>query len=496
MKNSEFIEKLKGTIHRFGLLKKGDRVVVALSGGPDSVALLYGLLAIQPEFGLRLYVAHLNHKLRGDESDEDERFAKELAVRLKLKCFSKRIDVKREAKRKKVSIEEGAREIRYRYLQKLANQIKADKIAVGHQADDQAETFLMRLLRGAGGAGLSGIPAKRGKIIRPLIQIRREEIEKFLKANKIPYRLDSSNYLTDYFRNKIRLTLLPKIKEDFNPKIVESLNRTADIISLQQEYIEKRCERILVDIGKKRRSKIILDLKEFTSYDICLQREVIRLCVRELKGDFNQLVRRIPPRRAQTSPRLGASVWTLCGSFESVDRAINLIHSYGSCGQKKSGKKVKLVNKIWMEVSGKEFVFYKEEKKEYNYPLTLPGEVNLKDWGIKTKGEILKGKSVPKNLFHQNQNIAFLDWEKLKNPFCLRSRRRGDKFKPMGMKGTKSLADFLIDAKVPRHLRDEVAIFTSKGKIVWVVGYRISDEFKVTHKTKKVLKVEVSVPDS
>ena len=482
MENEDFIEKLKGTIHRFDLLKKGDRVLVALSGGPDSVALLYALLAIQPEFGLRLYVAHLNHKLRGAESDEDEKFAKELAVRLKLKCFSKRIDVKREAKRKKVSIEEGAREIRYRYLQKLADQIKADKIAVGHQADDQAETFLMRLLRGAGGAGLSGIPAKRGKIIRPLIQIRRGEIEKFLKANKIPYRLDSSNYLTDYFRNKIRLTLLPKIKEDFNPKIVESLNRTADIISLQQEYIEKRCERILVDIGKKRRSKIILDLKEFTSYDICLQREVIRLCVRELKGDLNQLVRRIPRLRR--------------GSFESVDRAINLIHSYGSCGQKKSGKKVKLVNKIWMEVSGKEFVFYKEEKKEYNYPLTLPGEVNLKDWGIKIKGEILKSKSEHQNLFHGNQNIAFLDWEKLKKPFCLRSRRRGDKFKPLGMKGTKSLADFLIDTKVPRHLRDEVAIFTSKGKIAWVVGYRISDEFKVTDKTKKVLKVEATVADS
>jgi tRNA(Ile)-lysidine synthase len=480
MKENKFIEKLRETIRRFDLLEKGDRVVVALSGGPDSVALLYGLFVIQPEFGLKLYVAHLNHKLRGAESDEDERFVKELASRLKLKFFSKRIDVKGEVKRKKVSIEQGAREIRYRYLEKLTTQIKADKIAFGHQADDQAETFLMRLLRGAGGAGLSGIPAKRGKIIRPLIQIRREEIETFLKANQIPYRLDSSNYLTDYFRNKIRLTLLPKIKEEFNPKIVESLNRTADIISLLQEYIEKRCEQILQSPGiswrsrqpRERKNKIILDLKQFAGYDTCLQREMIRFSIKQLKGDLNQL------------------------AFESVDRALNLIH------RKKSGKRVKLVNKIWAEVNGKEFVFYKEEKKEYNYPLTLPGEVNLsagsigKDWGIKINGEIHKGKLLSQNLIPPNQNTAFLDWEKLKRPFRLRSRGRGDKFKPLGMKGTKSLADFLIDAKVPRHLRDEVPILTSKGKIAWVVGCRISDEFKVTHKTKKVLKMEVSVSDS
>ncbi len=478
MKENEFIEKLRETIRRFDLLKKGDRVLVALSGGPDSVALLYGLFAIQPEFGLKLYVAHLNHKLRGDESDQDERFAKELAVRLKLKCFSKRIDVKREAKRKKVSIEQGAREIRYRYLQKLADQIKADKIAVGHQADDQAETFLMRLLRGAGGAGLSGIPAKRGKIIRPLIQIRREEIEKFLKANKISYRLDSSNYLTDYFRNKVRLTLLPKIKEEFNPKIVASLNRTADIISIQQEYIEKICEQILQDIYTKRKSEIIIALKEFVHYDVSLQREMIRLCVRELKGELSQL------------------------GFESVDRALNLIH------QKRSGKKVNLATKIWLEVNGEELVLYKEEKRKHDYHLAFSGEVNLsagqltqmrsigKDWGIKITGELLSGKSIPKEIFTQNQNIAFLDWEKLKSPFRLRSRRRGDKFKPLGMKGTKSLADFLIDAKVPHHRRNEVAILTSKGKIAWVVGYRINDEFKVTDKTKKVLKMEATVADS
>lgn len=462
MKGNKFIERLRETLRRFELLGKGDRVLVALSGGPDSVALLYGLLALQAEFDLKLYVAHLNHKLRGKESNEDERFVKELTGQLKLKFFSKRIDVKKEAKKRKLSIEECARQVRYQYLEKLAERIKATKIATGHQADDQAETFLMRLLRGAGGAGLSGIRPKRGKIIRPLIQIKREEIEKFLKASRIPYRLDSSNYLTDYFRNKIRLSLLPLIKEKFSPKIVDILNRTADIISGQQEYVEKISEQILQNIGMKRRNTIILASQEFISYDICLQREIIRLCVRELEGDLNQL------------------------TYESVERALNLTH------QKKSGKKVQLVDRIWMEKSEKELVCYKEEKgREFDYPLTLPGAVDLKDRGIKIRAKIVNRRFAPKNIFTQNRNIAYLDWEKLKRPLRLRTRREGDRFSPLGMEGTKTLADFFIDAKVPHRLRGEVPILTSKGKIVWVVGYRIGDEFKVTDKTKRVLRVEV-----
>jgi tRNA(Ile)-lysidine synthase len=466
MKDTQFIDKLRGEVNRFGLLNKGDRVLVALSGGPDSMALLYGLLAIRGEYDLKLFVAHLNHKLRGRESDQDERFAKNIASELKLKFFSKKIDIKREAQKLKMSIEEAAREIRYQYLESLAEKIKADKIALGHQADDQAETFLMRLLRGAGAAGLSGIPPKRGKIIRPLIQIKREEIENFLKMNKIPSRLDSSNLQTDYFRNKIRLSLLPRIKKEFNPRIVESLNRTADIISAQQEYIRKKCELILRGIVTKRKSKLIVDTAKFSDYDVCLQREMIRLCVKELKGDLNQL------------------------TFESVDRTLNLIH------KEKRGKRVKLVESIWLEHGGNDLIFYRGGKKEYDYPLTLPGKTDLSEWGIRILARVLKRKPEQKELIGPHHNLVYLDWKKLKGPFRLRTRRRGDKFKPLGMKGSKSVADFLIDAKVPRHQRDRVAILTSKGKIVWVVGYRESEDFKVTGDTRSVLKIEATYSDS
>lgn len=461
MQNSEFIEKMRVSIRRFGLLKRDDTVLVALSSGPDSVALLYGLLALKPEYELKLFVAHLNHRLRGGESDEDQRFARNLASSQKLKFFTKKVDVKKEAKRRKLSIEETAREVRYRYLEQLAEKIGADKIALGHQADDQAETFLMRLIRGAGASGLGGIPAKRGKIIRPLMQVNREEIERFLKANRIPYRLDSSNYLTDYSRNKIRLLLLPRIRKEFNPKIVESLNRAADIISLQQEYIRRKSEQNLKRIGTHIKDRVVVNAGKFAKSHACLQREMIRLCVKALGEDADKL------------------------SFELINRALYL------AGRRKSGRQVKLVKNVWFEVGGDQLVFYVQGRKPRNRTIRLPGRLNLKDWGLKIKSEMVDGKSKAVDWSHTENNVAFLDWTKLKPPFVLRSRRRGDRFRPLGMKGTKSVADFLIDAKIPRHLRDELPVLTSKGEIVWLVGQRISDRFKVTKNTKKVLKLEV-----
>jgi len=478
MKNDFFLKKFKQTIARYDLLEipptaglgKGDKVLVAVSGGPDSVALLYALLGIKDEFDLDLCVAHLNHKLRGKESDADQKFVKNLASELNLKFFTKSVDVKKEAKKKKLSLEEAARLVRYRYLEDLAERIKADRIAMGHQADDQAETFLMRLLRGAGGAGLSGISPKRGKIVRPLIDIKKEEIERFLKQKGQSYRTDSSNLLPNYFRNRVRLSLLPEIKRKFNPKIVDVLNRASNIISLQQQYVEKKSEEILRIVCKsKKKDKIVLDLKRFIGYNICLKREMIRLCVKELVGDrFASL--------AASSTEL---------SFDTIERTLGLIQ------KQKSGRKVKLIGNTWAEVSGENLAIYIEKRKQHNYAISLPGTKDLRGLGIRIKSKIVSRPSLPQKIKSKGEQVAFLDWEKLKEPFRLRNRRPKDKFKPLGMQGTKSVADFLIDMKVPRYERDEVMLLAAGGKIAWILGYRISDEFKVTDKTKKVLRIEV-----
>ncbi len=469
MKNDVFLKKVRQTIAHYDLLQKGDNILVAVSGGPDSVALLYALLEIKDAFDLQLLVAHLNHKLRGAESDQDQKFVKNLASKLNLRFFSKSVDVKREAKEKKLSLEEAARSIRYQYLENLADRIKADKIAVGHHADDQAETFLMRLLRGAGGSGLSGIPPKRGRIIRPLINVKREEVEKFLKEKKVSSRTDSSNLLPNYFRNKIRLLLLPQIKKKFNPRIVDVLNRAANIISLQQQYVEKKCEEILRLVCKsKRQDKIVLDLRRFIDYDVSLKREMIRLCVKELNKDFTEL------------------------SFESIERTLNLIRKGKSGRSAGSIGKVRLTRKLWAEVSGKDLAIYSGEKRTRNHPISLPGERHFRTTGMRIKSEIVARSSLPKRIRSKGESVALLDWEELKAPFRLRNRRPRDKFKPLGMEGTKSIADFLIDMKVPRYERDEVMLLTTKGRIAWILGYRIGDEFKVTDKTKKVLRIEVA----
>src|SRR3989304_8936645 len=235
----EILRKFEQTIKRFNMLQKGDRVIVACSGGPDSVALLHLLNQIKEKYDLKLFVAHINHKLRGQESDEDERFVKRLAQNLRLDSYARSFDVARIARKKKLSLEEAAREVRYEYLNKLALRLRATKISLGHNADDQAETVLMRLIRGTGALGLTGMSIVRGKIIRPLLQIKREEIEEFLKEQNLGSRIDSSNLRQDYLRNRIRLELLPHLKRNYNPKIIDTLNRTASILSAQEDYLEK-----------------------------------------------------------------------------------------------------------------------------------------------------------------------------------------------------------------------------------------------------------------
>jgi tRNA(Ile)-lysidine synthase len=456
----EILRKFEETINRWNMLKKGDRVIVACSGGPDSVALLNLLNQIKGEYGLKLFIAHINHKLRGKESDEDERFVKRLALNLRLKFYSKSFDIKRIAKKEKLSIEECARKIRYDYLIKLANRIKATKIALGHNADDQAETVLMRLIRGAGGLGLSGIPAISGKIIRPLLEVKREKIEQFLEQNKASFRMDSSNLRKDYFRNKVRLELIPLLRKSYNPKIVEVLNRTASILSAQKKYLKEETSKVFHRIVISGDKKISLDLDKLFSYDVYFRRELVRLAIDQMGGGVFKT------------------------NFEIVERILDLAQ------KKKTGRRIFLNRSLLAEISLNYLNIYQVEKKKKGLPVVFPGIKKSKMFGISLDSEIIKKKDLKEKPFNDNQMTAFLDWGKLKPLFILRNPEPGDKFKPLGMKGTKSLIDFLTDLKVPRYEKEKALILTSKGKIVWVLGYRIADEFKITKDTKKILKIK------
>ncbi len=456
----EVLRKFEQTIGRFNMLQKGDKVIVACSGGPDSMVLLHLLNQIKGKYDLKLIVAHVNHKLRGQESDEDERFVKKLAQYLRLAFYTRSFDVVRIARKKKLSIEEAAREVRYQHLNKLALRLKATKIALGHNADDQAETVLMRLIRGAGALGLTGMSIVRGKIIRPLLQIKREEIEKFLKEQNLDFRIDSSNLRQDYLRNRIRLELLPHLKRNYNPKIIDTLNRTASILSAQEDYLEKEILKEFGKVAKAQKEKISLDLDKLFSYDIFLQREILRLVFeRSGGGGFK-------------------------ASFNLVERVLSLAQ------QKKTGRRVFLNKDVLAEISARHLNFYKVKKTEKDQPLIFPGIVEFRRFGIRLDSEVIKRKNLKEKPYSKDEMTAFLDWDKLKPPFILRNSKSSDRFRPLGMEGTKSLKDFLTDLKVPRYEKERVRVLTSRGKIVWVLGYRIGDEFKVRKTTGNILKIE------
>jgi tRNA(Ile)-lysidine synthase len=462
MEKDDLVSRVKNTINRYQMLKSRDRVVVAVSGGPDSVALLFVLLELKNELNLSLFVAHVNHKLRGNESDQDQEFVRKLASDLNLKFYRRSFQVKKKAKKLRLSVEECARRIRHNYLNELADKLKAQKIALGHNFNDQAETVLMRLIRGSGSLGLSGIPPVKNKIIRPLIEIRREEIETFLKSKNIPFRIDSSNLRTDYLRNRVRLKLLPILKKEYNPKIEETLNRTASILRAEEELLYQEVEAAYPKVMlRERDDKIILDSKKFLGYNDSLKRFMIRNCVKKLKGDLREL------------------------TFEKVEVLLNLIQ------QGKSGKRVDLLEDIYGDVTKDHLSIYKRKEKQFNYSLSFLKKRRIRKLGVSIDSEILNRIALPKVVRSGNQWVAFLDMEKLKPPLKLRSRKNGDRFKPLGMKGTKSVADFLVDSKVPGCERDEVMLLTSQSRIAWLAGLRISEDFKVTPKTKKVLKIEI-----
>jgi len=433
--------------------------LVAVSGGPDSVALLHSLNLLKDKLGIEIVVGHVNHQLRKEESDKDQEFVKNLSEKLNLKFLSKSVDVQKTAEKGKMSIEECARKMRYAALESMAKKVKAGIVAIGHTSDDQAETVLMRLIRGSGPSGLCGIPPRREKFIRPLIDIKREEIESFLKENLLEYRTDWSNFNMDYLRNRVRLKLLSLIKNEFNPNIVEVLSRTAQLLGSQRDFLLREIDKSFEKAALSQEDdKIVLDLKRLIGYDIYLKTNIVRLAFHSLSQDLN-------------SP-----------SFCKVQRVLDLL------SDRKAGKKAELDRCIWAEISAGNLVIYKSGKPPKPHLVQLPGEMQIEN--LRLKSEIIARERLPSKIKSDSQWIAYLDWDRMAGPFGLRHRKKKDRFVPLGLSGSKTLGDFLTDLKVPRMERDEIFLLTSKHRIAWVIGHRIDDRFKITSRTKRVLKIE------
>lgn len=294
-------EKVIDTIKRYNLIKNGDSIVIGVSGGPDSICLLHILNKLREELNFNIYVAHINHLIR-KEADSETEYVQEFCKNLGIECFVKKIDVQKEAKDLKRGTEETGRKVRYEFFNEVLEKTKSNKIATAHNNNDKVETILMNILRGSGTSGLKGIePIRDNKYIRPLIDIEREEIEKYCDENKLDPRIDKSNSENIYTRNKIRNVVIPYIKDEFNPNIIKTINRLSEVATEENEYLDKITEEIFKDIlikpqdivgvapqgdppcgGIAQSKTITLDLKKFNNLELVIKRRIILYTINKL----------------------------------------------------------------------------------------------------------------------------------------------------------------------------------------------------------------------
>ncbi|MBM7855985.1 tRNA(Ile)-lysidine synthase [Desulfohalotomaculum tongense] len=461
-------ERVLNFIQSHQMINPGELVLVAVSGGADSVALLHMLCNLKEKLNISLHVAHLNHMFRGEESREDARFVKALCQAWQVPCTVAEKDVSQYRKKHRLSSQVAAREVRYNFLEQVAQQQGAGVIALAHHADDQAETVMLNLIRGAGLSGLAGIlPVRdsRYRYIRPLLEIRRRDIERYCKENGLKYRTDSSNKKTIYLRNKVRMHLMSILEKEYNPEIVSSLGRMAELCREEDRYIDQQVlklwESVVCGINKNR---VELDLKKFNRLHLAVQRRVIRYAWIKLTGGQKDL------------------------SFYHVEAVIKQCKNLNlATVELPGGYKCKVTySKIQLELQ--------HDKKDipyYCYPLKIPGKTIIDEIGKVITAQLYQAGEFHRDPAKLPGNEAALDYDRTGAEIFVRKRRQGDVFKPQGTGGTVKLKKFFIDQKVPREKRDLIPIVCSSSEIIWVSGLRVGEYWKITGNTRTILHLKM-----
>jgi len=461
-----FLDRVKRTIDRYRLLEKGDRLIVGVSGGVDSMVLLHLLDACRETFDLSLVVAHVNHGFRPEESEREAELVQKESARLRLPFEYGKFNVREFQKREGLSPQDAARRIRFHFFDDLLHKHHAQKIALGHNADDQVETVLLRLIRGSGLRGLKGIlPLRERKVIRPLLEVWREEIDSFALEKRIPFLPDSSNLKKDYLRNRIRLDVIPFIEKEYQPHFKDTLLRTSAILREEDDYLERGTEEAYQKIIHEAKGALSFKWSEYQSLHRAVQWRVIR-----------KMVERIHNGRMVLKDGGEADVLRV---FQNLHQASPSFLSELSHG-------------FWIEKRYDVVLLGKREGKPsspFEVSLLFPGHTLIEEIGKEvvieeTDRDQLSDYSGP-------PNTALMDYENLQFPLKMRNFRPGDRFWPLGVKGTQKLKDFFIDHKVPQFERLRVPLLISGEKIAWVVGYRIDERVKITETTKRVLRIRV-----
>ena len=459
------LERVRSTIRRHALVARGGRVLVALSGGPDSVALVHVLLDLQGEGELAVAgLAHFNHQLRGAEADADEAFCREMSAALGLPIDVGRADVRGIARNAARSIEDMARECRYAFFEEAAGRVNAGAIAVGHSLDDQAETFLLRLVRGSGSRGLAGILPRAGRVIRPLIDISRADLRQFALDRGLASRDDATNRDLSIPRNRMRHELIPYLEREFSPAISRILAREAALARQDEDHLEREAivlARSVVLTTKG--ADIEIDAVALGSLHPALASRVARHALAPLAG--------------------GRFV-----GFDHVDRLLQL--GEGDAVDLPGQRAVRRGGVIVLGPPGSRDRGRAGEAavNSFRFPLSIPGEVTLDNqgWAVSARRIESFGDSTRHGPARGDEVAVAAD--PLTLPLAIRSRRHGDRFRPLGMGHRKKLQDFLVDRKIPREIRDSLPLVVDgDDRIVWVVGESVSEDFRVTEPSRGVI---------
>ena len=456
--SADIVKRVKETIDRFSLVDSGDSILIGLSGGPDSVALTDILKRAKKSLNLRLGAIYINHGIRPREAVREEAFCREMCDDLGIPFYSETVDIPGLAQSEKNGIEETARLYRYRILEAIAKKHGFAKIAVGHHSDDRVETILFNLFRGAGRNGIIGFQPKRGNIIRPLYDLSRGDILTYLRLEKLAYRIDSSNKNTDYTRNRIRLKILPKITELVSVTAPANILRCASLLQDEERFLSEYASKIyreLSDVtpgGKNR-----LDLSHKLAYDTWLTRRLLILLLTD------------------------AGVFDI--DFAMIDRLLALIDT-------KKGQRLQLTNDRFAEISGSQLYVYSPVNKMGRTEVHIPGNYTLDYPRLRiTLG--LADREMGQNFGATDRQSAFVDFDRLREPFFFSGLQKGAKFHAFGRPGSKKAGDFLTDRKYPRPLRDELPVLYDAEGIVWLAGIEIDNRVAVTDKTRKIVKIEI-----
>ncbi|MCX7876532.1 MAG: tRNA lysidine(34) synthetase TilS [Melioribacteraceae bacterium] len=443
-------QKVINFIQLNDLIQKKDKLLIALSGGADSVFALHFFYKFKKKFNCSFSAVHFNHNLRGVESDNDEKFVKNICNSLGIELFIIKLNVRESAKKNKMSIEEAARELRYFHLNKLAEENNFTKIVTAHNKNDNTETILQNLFSGTGIKGLTGIPIQRGKIIRPILSLEKNEIVDYLTKHKIRFITDSSNFSNEFKRNYLRNEILPLIKYNINPSVDDALFRFAKNVNEYFQFENVTCENLIKHHVKFLSDRIEISLELKNIYGFIPGVLLKKIFEQNLNVNFGYK------------------------DFEKINDITN----------KQKGKSI-LIRKHLQAIREKDSIILTTPKKINNeeIKIKLGEKKRFNNYTIKIEKADLNEN------FSKNKNTELISFDDLEENFLIRYWKDGDKFKPLGLNHYKKVSDFLTDLKIPSNQKRKIPVLINRNKIVWVIGLRISDEVKITKNTKRAIKL-------